>query len=458
MRLFILICVLLLVPTLAAAQTDALFERLRGHVLLDVGGRGEAWYVHPADGARHYLRDGNAAYELMRRFSLGVSEADFERLAAGDAALRARLRGRIVLRAHAHGEAYYLCPRTGEFTYLRDGAAAYGVMSRCGLGITRADLGRVPIAPDSATPPSDTSSARPPAPTPPPSTAPSGEAVTGAPTVAGCRVFPADNPWNRDISELPVHTNSAAYVHAIGGDRGLHPDFGENPDYGIPYNISDANTPRHTVTFDDYGDESDTGEYPIPLRPEIEAGSDQHILTLDRSTCTLYELHNASLNDLSRGTGWVASSGAIWDLGSNALRPENWTSADAAGLPLFPGLVRYDEVAHGEIRHAIRFTAPRTQAAHIHPATHHAGSNDPSLPPMGLRVRLKAGYDISGLPTQARVIARAMQTYGMILADNGSAWYFQGAYSPGWNDDELNMLKTIPGSAFEAVDTGPLIK
>ena len=182
------------------------------------------------------------------------------------------------------------------------------------------------------------------------------------------------------------------------------------------------------------------------------------MLVLQKDECKLYELYDATLNT-DRGAGWTAGSGAIWDLKSDALRPDGWTSADAAGLPILPGLVRYDEVNAGVINHAIRFTAPKTQRAYIHPATHFASSStDAALPPMGLRVRLKASYDISKLPPQAKVIATAMEKYGMILADNGSSWFFQGAYSPGWNDDDLNTLKNIPGSAFEAVDTGALVK
>jgi hypothetical protein len=271
-------------------------------------------------------------------------------------------------------------------------------------------------------------------------------------------MFPADNPWNEDVSGLPVSRNSAAYINSIGASKGLHPDFGNNEQYGIPYNLATNATPKVSVKFD-YADESDVGPYPIGASPKIEAGSDGHLLTLNTDECKLYELYNVSFNTVDRGSGWVAGSGAIWDLKSNALRPDGWTSSDAAGLPILPGLVRYDEVSAGAINHAIRFTTPKTQRAYIHPATHFASaSTDPSLPPMGLRVRLKADYDISKLPPQAKVIATAMKKYGMLLADNGSSWFFQGAYDAGWNDDDLNTLKNIPGSAFEAVDTGSLIK
>ncbi len=211
----------------------------------------------------------------------------------------------------------------------------------------------------------------------------------------------------------------------------------------------DATTPRTTVAFD-FADESDQVPYPMPASPTIEAGSDAHLLLLDASACRLYKLWDSRRT----ATGWAAGSGATWDLRSDALRPAGWTSADAAGLPILPGLVRFDEVAAGLVDHAIHFTAPRTTRAFIYPARHFASSvTDPALPPMGLRVRLKASCDISGLPPQARVIARAMQTYGLILADNGSPWYFQGASDPRFDDAQLNALKATPGSAFEAVDT-----
>jgi len=442
--------VALTVPTIGRAVASTGAANLRGQVLLQVQSHGEAWYVDPKSGQRIYLRDGAAAYAAMRGFGLGVSEADYAKLAAGNAALRQSVNGKIVLRVQAHGEAYYLCPRTGSFAYLKDGAAAYAIMRQCGLGISNADLAKIPVAAASATP-----SNNPPAVLPPVT---NNSQLTTSNSLAGCPLFPADNPWNEDISSLPLSANSNAYIAAIGAAKGLHPDFGENEDYGIPYNVVDGAVPKVAVKFD-YADESDKGPYPIPARPLIEAGSDQHLLMLATNECKLYELYDASLNTVDRGPGWVAGSGAIWDLRSNALRPDGWTSADAAGLPILPGLVRYEEVNAGIINHAIRFTAPKTQRAYIHPATHFASSStDPSLPPMGLRVRLKAGYDISKLSPQAKVIATAMKKYGMILADNGSSWFFQGAYSPGWNDDDLNTLKNIPGSAFEAVNTGSLIK
>ncbi len=283
--------------------------------------------------------------------------------------------------------------------------------------------------------------------------------TTGGPTIGGCPVFPADNAWNTSIVAAPLHPRSDAIVSTIlanGGDF-LHPDFGENPNYGIPYVVVPASEPRLPIVYDAYGDESDPGPFPIPQSTPIEGGpaatGDRHVIAVQQGTCELFELFGARLS----GAGWVAESGARFDLRSNALRPLGWTSADAAGLPILPGLVRYDEVASGQIRHAIRITFSRTQAGYILPATHFASNRtDPNLPPMGLRLRLKASYDVSQLTGQARVIAVAMQQYGVIVADNGSNWFFQGAPSPGWRDDDLNQLKSVPGSAFEVVDTGPV--
>ncbi len=248
--------------------------------------------------------------------------------------------------------------------------------------------------------------------------------------------------------------NSATLVASIGASAHLHPDFGSDAGYGIPYNVVvAATTPKYAVAFDD-ADESDPGPYPIPASPEIEAGSDLHLLVLARDTCTLYELWSARRT----AAGWAAGSGATWNLRSNALRPAGWTSADAAGLPILPGLVRYDEVAAGFIGHAIRFTAPRTRRAYVYPARHFASSSvSAALPPMGTRLRLAASYDISKLPPEARVIAQAMKTYGIILADNGSPWFFQGTSDPRFDDDQLDALKTIPGSAFEVVDTSGFV-
>jgi hypothetical protein len=267
-------------------------------------------------------------------------------------------------------------------------------------------------------------------------------------------VFPKSSAWNQRVDDLPVHDLSDTYMAAIGLDSNLHADFGENQAYGIPFSKVDVEQPDVKITFTAYGHESDPGPYPIPETATIEAGSDQHVLVVDTAACVLYELYNAVNNPAT--SGWSADSGAVWDLSSSDLRAEGWTSADAAGLPILPGLVRYKEVNAGEIRHAIRFTAPNTQAGWIHPATHQAGSDDPDLPPMGLRVRLKADYDISGYSGQAKVILKALKKYGLLLADNGSPWYITGATNPHWNDASLNQLKNIPGSAFEAVYTGEI--
>jgi hypothetical protein len=272
--------------------------------------------------------------------------------------------------------------------------------------------------------------------------------------LGSCRVFPADNPWNRDVSTLAVDPHSASYLAAIaglGGNQQLHADFGGDGAYGIPYITVPGTQPLVRVDFAAYGDESDPGPYPIPLTAPVEGGSDRHALAIDRDHCKLYEMFGASA-----GTDrWRADSGAVFDLASNALRPDGWTSADAAGLPIFPGLVRYDEVAAGHIDHALRFTVSRTQRAYLHPATHYASSStDPDLPPMGLRLRLRAGFDLSGYHGQARVVLDALERYGMIVADNGSNWFISGAADTRWDDADLNQLKTVPGSAFEVVDTG----
>ncbi|MCC6802262.1 MAG: hypothetical protein IT319_05210, partial [Anaerolineae bacterium] len=231
-------------------------------------------------------------------------------------------------------------------------------------------------------------------------------------------------------------------------------DFGENPDYGIPYVVVPEDQPLVPITFTEYGDESDPGPYPIPPNAPVEAGGDQHVLVIQQGGCKLYELYHAEYS----GAGWDAGSGAVFNLLSNALRPETWTSADAAGLPILSGLVRYDEVAAGEINHALRFTVSETQRAYIHPATHWASSNDdPDLPPMGLRFRLRADYDISEFTGMSRTILEALRSYGMIVADNGTSWFISGATDPRWDDDDLNQLKTVPGAAFEVVDTGEAI-
>jgi len=266
-------------------------------------------------------------------------------------------------------------------------------------------------------------------------------------------MFPADNPWNQDVTGLPVDPNSDNYIASIGATGHLHPDFGSDPTYGIPYLVVGAGQPNVPITYTDYGDESDPGPFPIPQNAPVEAGSDAHVLVVDSGNCTLYELYDAHPN----GQGWNAGAGAKWPLNTNQLRPEGWTSADAAGLPILPGLARFDEVSGGAINHALRFTVQHSQAGHIHPATHDASSStNPNLPPMGLRLRLKSSFDVTGFHGEARAVLDALKRYGMIVADNGSNWYISGATDRRWNDDDLNQLKTVPGSAFEAVQTGTI--
>ncbi len=274
-----------------------------------------------------------------------------------------------------------------------------------------------------------------------------GSSLPGAPN---CPVFPADNPWNQDVSSLPVAADSETLIAAIGVDQKLHPDFSNHGGYGIPFNVVRSTQTKVRVRFQ-YAGESDRGPYPIPARPRIEGGSDRHILIVDKDRCRLYELFAAR-----KVTGrWTAGSGAIFNLRSNALRPRGWTSADAAGLPIFPGLARAAEVRAGRIDHALRFTTSRTRRSFIFPARHQAGSSDdPNLPPMGLRVRLKASVSLTGFGPQSRVVLKALKRYGMILADNGSPWYITGAPSSSWNDDDLHALGRITGSDFEVVQTG----
>jgi hypothetical protein len=272
--------------------------------------------------------------------------------------------------------------------------------------------------------------------------------------LGGCPVFPAGNVWNRRVDRLPLARDSDRLIASIGAGAPLHPDFSSirGGDYGIPYTVVSKRTPRSRVTFD-YADESDRVAYPIPAGVRIEGGGDRHALLVDRDACRLYELYGLT----RRGLRWHAGSGAVYDLRSNRLRPDGWTSADAAGLPILPGLVRADEVATGAIRHALRFTAPRTRAGHVYPARHDASSSDdPALPPMGLRLRLKASLDISAYPPQARVVLQALKTYGMLLADNGSPWYVSGAPSAAWDDDALHALQRLSGKDFEVVDTSRL--
>ena len=270
-------------------------------------------------------------------------------------------------------------------------------------------------------------------------------------SLAGYRPFPADNAWNRDVSNDPVDPSSATLI-ASCGIRNLHPDFGtvwNGAPIGIPYTTAPGGQPPVTISFY-YDDDSDPGEYRIPPDAPIEGGSDDHVLVVDRDRCILTEVFDATkLSD----TAWEAGSGAFFNLSSNALRTDGWTSADAAGLPILPGLARYDEVAAGEIAHALRFTAQRTQGAYIWPARHEASSiTDPNAPPMGARVRLRSDIDVSGYPAQVRVILVAPQRYGMFLADNGSNWYMSGAPDSRWNNDTLRRFSEIKGHMLEFVD------
>ncbi len=292
------------------------------------------------------------------------------------------------------------------------------------------------------------------APSAAPSTAPS---VAALPVVGGCQVLPADNPWNADVSGYPLSPNSAKYLAEMNpsGTTHLHPDFGSNPAYGIPYNVVNIGPPNFTpIAFLAYASESDPGPYPIPSSPAIEAGSDRHMLIVDSANCTLYETYDTKL----ASGGWTADAGAIWPLDSDALRTEGWTSADAAGLPILPGLVRYDETAAGAIRHALGFTMSRTARGHIHPATHDAPtSSDAYAPPMGLRIRLAASFDLTPYTGESLAVLTALKRYGAFLADNGSDFYISGASDARWNDTDLNQIKSVPASAFEVVDTGPVI-
>jgi hypothetical protein len=273
------------------------------------------------------------------------------------------------------------------------------------------------------------------------------------PAAPGCPIFPASNPWNQRVDRLPVAANSDAIVASIGADEGLHPDFGsglwEGRPIGIPITVVPAAQRKVPVRFE-YADESDRGPYPIPPKVRIEGGSDRHAILVDRDRCRLYELFALR----RAASGWRAGSGATWDLRSNKLRPAGWTSADAAGLPILPGLARYDEVARGRIDHALRFTVRRTRRAYVWPARHFASDlTDPSLPPMGLRLRLKASFDTRPFPPQARIVLEALKRYGMLVADNGSDWFISGAPDPRWSNDQLHTLGRVKGSDFEVVQT-----
>jgi hypothetical protein len=276
---------------------------------------------------------------------------------------------------------------------------------------------------------------------------------------SGCPLFPSDNVWHADVLRLPVHPRSATWIRSVGPGAGLHSDFGsgtwDGGPIGMPYTVVPASQPRVPVRFA-YAGGSDPGPYPIPADAPIEGGpqadGDRHILVVQAGTCRLYELFDAH----REGQGWLAGSGAVYDLRANRLRPDGWTSADAAGLPILAGLVRYEEVAAGHVDHAIRVTVDRSQASYLWPARHQAGQSDSALPPMGLRLRLRSSVDVRGFPTQARVILRAMQTYGLIVADNGSAGFIGGAPDPRWDNDALHQLGRITVADFEAVDSSSL--
>jgi hypothetical protein len=275
----------------------------------------------------------------------------------------------------------------------------------------------------------------------------------------GCPILPASDPLNQEIAHAPVSPRSAEYIASIGLGAHLHPDFGRDPEYGIPYTVVASNQRKLPVRFTEFGQESNPGPYPVPLDAPVEGGSassgDRHVLVLQRGSCRLYELYNAH----PTRSGWEAGSGAVFNLRSTRLRPEGWTSADAAGLPIFPLLVRYDEVRSGQIDHALRVTVPRTQRGYIHPATHFASDgSQASLPPMGLRLRLKSSFSLKRFSGQALVILQALKRYGLIVADNGSPWYITGAPSEHWDEESLLEIERLSGADFEAVQSGPIIR
>lgn len=289
-----------------------------------------------------------------------------------------------------------------------------------------------------------------------------GSTGAGGPSLGGCVLFPPDNPWNTDISGFPVDPKSSAYIASIGADVGLHPDFG--PEYlgapnGIPYVVVPANQPNVGVTFVDSPDESDPGPYPIPPDAPIEGGpqgdGDRHVLVVQQGSCTLFE----TFSSYPKGATWEAGSGAVWHLDKNEIRKDTWTSADAAGLAILPGLVRYDEAVElGEIKHALRMTVSAAQKAYIYPASHSDGSagKDPNAPPMGLRLRLHASFDVTAFSPPIQVVLKAMKKYGLFVADSGSDWFISGAPDAKWNDDMLHELGKVHGSDFEAVTTGAI--
>lgn len=286
----------------------------------------------------------------------------------------------------------------------------------------------------------------------------------GGSGLAGIRIFPASDPWNQDVSREPIDPMSDVLIAGIGPDTPLHPDFGteiEGRPNGIPYVVVGGKQPTVKIEFE-YREESDPGPYPIPPDAAIEGGpksdGDRHVLVVDRDHARLYELFAAYPRD--GGRSWKAGSGATWDLNKVSVgqRPRGWTSADAAGLPVLAGLVRYEEVEQGAVRHAFRFTVRKSRQAYVSPATHFASrSRDANLPPMGMRVRLKAEYDVSTFSPRVRVILTALKQYGMILADNGSDWYISGAPDARWNDDELRQLRRVKGRDLEVVKMGEVV-
>jgi hypothetical protein len=288
---------------------------------------------------------------------------------------------------------------------------------------------------------------------------PAGVRRASSPSEFGCPILPEEDALNQEIANAPVSPNSANYVASIGLSAHLHPDFGTPPSYGIPYAVVGPEQPKVPIKLTAYAAESDPGPYPVPPSAPIEGGGkrgrgDKHVLVVQEGTCTLYEMYKAR----SRRGGWSALSGAVFNLRSTALRPEGWTSADAAGLPIFPLLARYPEAHGGHIDHALRVTVPQTQRGYIHPATHFAsGSSEPNLPPMGLRLRLRASYSLAAFSGESLVILEALKRYGLIVADNGSPWFITGAPDGRWNDENLEQLKQVPGSEFEAVESGPII-
>jgi len=341
-------------------------------------------------------------------------------------------------------------------------AIAWGLVDNGAEAAPAAAIGRLSRGTTDATSTTATSTTTSaPATTAPPTTAPPTTAGPVTPA-GGCPTFPADNHWHADVTGLPVHPQSAAYVNSIGSGDGVKADFGsglwDGGPIGIPITYVEPGQPKVAVSFD-YADESDPGPYPIPPDALVEGGpgsdGDRHVLVVDRGSCRLYEMWSSRPN----GDGsWQAGSGAVYDLRSHALRPDGWTSADAAGLPVMPGLVRYEEVAAGRIDHAIRVTVPSSQDAYVWPARHAASdSSDAALPPMGLRLRLRSDVDFSGLAPQARVVAEAMKTHGVIVADNGSAWYISGAPDDRWDNDALQTLGSLTGADFEAVDASSLV-